>query len=65
LSGTAPQDQFNTLLSFDDALGKKVVNGQAVFDLKKAEHVSPRIGPNNTASWSLSEELLHSEAEEK
>jgi hypothetical protein len=64
LSGTAPQDQINTLFDFNTALKKKKVNGQFVFDQEKGENVNPR-AMGNQLSWSLSLELLHAEAEPK
>jgi hypothetical protein len=64
LSGTAPQDQINTLFSFNEALKKKQVNGQSVFDQTKGEPVNPRTIPSGV-SWSLSLDLLHSEAAPK
>mgnify|MGYP001549037667 FL=1 len=61
LSGTAPQDQINTLFSFNESLKKKQVNGQPVFDQTKGDPVNPRTIPGGV-SWSLSLDLLHSEA---
>lgn len=64
LSGTAPQDQVNTLLDFNAALKKATVNNQPVFDPLKGESVSPKI-VNGVASWTLSVELLNSGEDEK
>jgi len=61
LSGTAPQDQINTLFDFNAALQKKQVNGQFVFDQKKGEPVNPKAMAGGL-SWHLSLDLLHSEA---
>jgi hypothetical protein len=65
LSGTAPQDQVNTLFDFNTALKKKKVNGELVFDQNKGDPVNPRLGPNNVETWSFSLELLHSEKSSK
>ena len=62
LSGTAPQDQVNTLFDFNTALKKKQVGGQFVFDQQRGDAVNPRLS-GNQESWSLSLELLHGEAE--
>jgi hypothetical protein len=62
LSGTAPQDQVNTLFDFNTSLKKKKVNGQFVFDQQKGDPVNPRMS-GNAESWSFSVELLHAEAE--
>jgi hypothetical protein len=63
VSGTVQQDQVNTLFDFDTAFRKKRVGDQFVFDQQKGDHVNPRFGANgNTGTWSLSVELLHSEA---
>ena len=61
LSGTAPQDQINTLFSFNESLKKKQVNGQFVFDQTKGEPVNPRLN-GNLETWNFSVDLLHSEA---
>ena len=61
LSGTAPQDQVNTLFDFNTALKKKQVGGQTVFDQQQGDAVNPRLN-GNQESWSLSLELLHGEA---
>jgi hypothetical protein len=62
LSGTAPQEQINTLFDFNTSLKKKQVNGQYVFDQQKGDPVNPRTMPNGV-SWNLTLELLHVEAE--
>jgi hypothetical protein len=62
LSGTAPQEQINTLFDFNTSLKKKQVNGQYVFDQQKGDPVNPRTIPNGV-SWNLTLELLHVEAE--
>ncbi len=64
LSGTAPQDQINTLFDFNTALKKKQVNGQFVFDQQKGDSVNPRLS-GNIETWNLSVDLLHSEAAPK
>lgn len=61
LSGTAPQDQINTLFDFNTAMQKKKVNGQQVFDPDNVEPISPRI-VNGVLSWNLGLYLLHPEA---
>jgi hypothetical protein len=63
LSGTAPQDQVNTLFDFNTALKKKKVGDQFVFDQQKGDNVNPRFGPDGKGTWNLSLELLHVEAE--
>ncbi len=60
LSGTAPQDQVNTLFDFNTALKKKQVNGKYVFDQDKGDTVNPRQS-GNLETWSFSLELRHSE----
>lgn len=64
LSGSAPGDQVTTLFDFNTALKKKTLNNQPVFDQMKGEAVNPRRS-GDVVSWSLSLELLHTEAEEK
>jgi len=64
LSGSAPQDQVNTLFDFDSALRKAQLNGQPMFDPQQGEHVNPRLQPPSTEVWSMSTELLHTEAEQ-
>jgi hypothetical protein len=59
LGGTVPQDQVNSLFDFNTALKK-----QPVFDPLKGETVNPRFS-GSVGTWSLSLELLHTEAEEK
>ncbi len=61
LSGTVPQDQVNTLFTFNELLKKKKVNGQFVFDQDKGDAVNPKFN-GNMGTWSLSLFLLHSEA---
>ena len=63
-SGGAPNDQLDTLLNFNDALKKKTVNKQPVFDPNKGENVNPK-GGNNGYTWNLSLELLHPDEEGK
>jgi hypothetical protein len=65
LSGTAPQDQVNTLFDFNTTLKKKIVNHQPVFDPLLGDNVNPRNVAPNLYSWNLSLELLHTEAEDK
>jgi hypothetical protein len=62
LSGTAPQDQVNTLLDFNEKLKKKKdANNQPVFDPNKGDYVNPKSIGNGMCSWSLSVELLNTE----
>ena len=61
LSGTAPQDQVNTLFDFNTSLKKKKAGGQFVFDQQKGDTVNPRL-QGNVEAWSFSLELLHVEA---
>jgi hypothetical protein len=63
LSGTVPQDMVNDLFTFDAAIHKKQVNGQYVFDQAKGEHVNPRVASNGQETWSLTLELVRTEAE--
>jgi hypothetical protein len=62
LSGTAPQDQINTLIDFNEAMQKLKVNGQFVFDQQNVQAINPRLS-GNVESWSLGLQLLHTEAE--
>jgi hypothetical protein len=64
LSGSAPEDQVNTLFDFNDTLKKKTLNNQPVFDPTKIETVSPK-HIQNGYSWSLSLGLLHPDQEGK
>ena len=61
LSGTAPQDQVNTLFDFNTSLKKKKVNDQFVFNQSKGDTVNPRVS-GNLEAWNFSLELLHAEA---
>ena len=61
LSGTAPQDQVDTLFNFNTALKKKKVNDQFIFDQRKGDPVNPRVS-GNLESWNFNLELLHAEA---
>ncbi len=61
LSGTAPQDQVDTLFNFNTALKKKKVKDQFVFDQHKGDPVNPRVS-GNLESWNFNLELLHAEA---
>jgi hypothetical protein len=63
LSGSAPQDQVNTLFDFDSGLRKAQLNGQPMFDAQKGEHVNPHLN-GNVEVWSMSTELLHTEVEQ-
>jgi hypothetical protein len=65
LSGTAPQDQLNTLFDFNAALKKATLKGQPVFDPLTGDAVNPRSIGNGQVSWSLSLDLLHTEEEQK
>lgn len=65
LSGTAPQDQVNTLFDFNTALKKATLKGQPAFDPLKGDSVNPRTISGGMVSWSLTLELLHTEEEEK
>jgi hypothetical protein len=62
LSGTAPQDQVDTLFDFNTALKKTKINDQFVFDQQTGETVNPRLS-GDQEMWSLSLDLVHSEAE--
>jgi hypothetical protein len=61
LSGSAPQEEFNTLLNFNTAMQKAKNNGQFVFDQHTGEPVNPRL-TGNVLQWSFSLNLLHPEA---
>ena len=63
LSGTAPQDEVNTLFDFNTTLKKKLVNSQFVFDQSKGDPVNPRVS-GNLANWNLSLFLAHAETDE-
>jgi hypothetical protein len=60
LSGTAPQDQINSLFNFNSAMQKVTLNGQPMFDTRGGEPVSPRNSGNNLA-WSFSLQLQKTE----
>ena len=60
LSGTAGDDQANTLLDFNATMQKATLNGQPMFDPKGGETVHPRKVPGGLA-WSFTLQLLHSE----
>jgi hypothetical protein len=64
LSGSAPKDQLDTLINFNEAFKKKKLNNQPLFDPSKGEPITPRIQGDNYM-WSLSVDLLHSAQEEK
>jgi len=64
LSGTAPQDQVNTLFTFNETIKKKQINGQPVFNPLKGEPVGPK-PTGNSVTWNFWVELLHTEAVEK
>ncbi len=64
LGGTTTPEMVNTLFDFNAALQKVKVKDQPIFDPQKGERVNPRLGANNTETWSLSLELLHTEAEQ-
>jgi hypothetical protein len=64
LSGNTTADQVNTLFDFDSALRKAQLNGQPMFDPQKGTHVNPRLQPPNNETWSMSTELLHTEADQ-
>jgi hypothetical protein len=63
ISGNAPQDQVETLFTFNKTLKKKTLNKLPVFDETKGTTVSPKV-VGGELSWNLSLELLHSAAEE-
>jgi hypothetical protein len=65
LGGTAPQEQFNGLLNFYDALKKVKVNGQFVFNQTKGDSISPRVTTPNTLGWNFTLELLRADEEAK
>jgi hypothetical protein len=62
LSGTAPEDQVNTLFDFNEAMQKLKVNGQFVFDQQNVQAINPRLN-GNMETWNLGLQLLHTEAE--
>ena len=64
LSGTAPQEQIDTLFDFNTALKKKQVNGQYVFDQQTGDPVNPKVS-GNQETWNLSLNLVHAEVEAK
>jgi hypothetical protein len=59
LAGTAPADQVNTLLDFNSAMQKAVLNGKPMF-APGGETVHPRQS-GNTVSWNFTLQLLRSE----
>ena len=62
LSGSAPQDQVNTLFDFNSTMQKVMVHNQPMFDRTKGQTVNPVMRGNREA-WSFSLELLHSEGD--
>ncbi|HEX7652036.1 MAG TPA: hypothetical protein VF607_00930, partial [Verrucomicrobiae bacterium] len=64
LNGTVTTDDINALFEFDKSFRKSTINNQPVFDPQKGQHVNPRTGNNNTAYWSMSTELLHTDEEQ-
>jgi hypothetical protein len=61
LSGTAPADQFNTLLDFNTAMQKVTNQDRLMFDPQGGEPVTPHKGSGNTLTWSFSLQLQHTE----
>jgi hypothetical protein len=64
VGGTTTPEQVDALFNFDSALRKVKVKEQPVFDAQRGEHVNPRLSGNNIETWSMSTELLHTEAEQ-
>jgi hypothetical protein len=64
LSGSAPEDQVQTLFDFNDSLKKKTLNKQPLFDPATGEPVNPHKGANGY-TWSMSLNLLHTGQEGK
>jgi hypothetical protein len=60
LSGIAPQDQFEALLTFNTAMKKAVLNDKPMFDPQGGEDVAPRVTGNNL-TWSLTLQLANEE----
>jgi hypothetical protein len=65
LSGSAPEDQVDTLFNFSEALKKKKLNSQGLFDPNAGDPIAPRRGAGDTYSWSMSLQLAHAAQEEK
>jgi len=61
LSGSASQDEFNTLLNFNTTMQKVIVNGKPMFDAARSEPVNPHTGPNNTLTWNFTLQLANTE----
>jgi hypothetical protein len=61
LSGTAPDDQVNTLFNFNTAMQKATNQNRPMFDLQGGEPVTPRKGAPHTVTWSFSLQLQHTE----
>jgi len=60
LTGTAGQDQINTLFDFNSAMQKAALNGQPMFDPHSGEPVSPR-NVSGGVTWSFSLKLQNPE----
>jgi hypothetical protein len=66
LSGTSPKDQVNILFDFNDALKKKKLNNQPLFDPNAGAPVNPHgNGNSDIYSWSMDLQLMHAAQEEK
>ena len=64
IGGTTTPEQIDALFNFDSAFRKTKLNNLSMFDPQKGEHVNPRLSGNNLETWSMSTELLHTEAEQ-
>lgn len=64
LSGVAPQDQFNELLSFNSEMKKATLDGKPMFDPKGSanQDVNPSIA-GDTLRWTFTVQLANSELE--
>lgn len=60
LSGTATQDQFDTVLNFNKTMKKVELDGKPMFDPRGSEDVNPRIMGNNL-NWSFTLQLANKE----
>jgi hypothetical protein len=61
LSGTAPQEQFQTIIDFNRAMKKAALNGKQMFNPQGGEDVSPRVAGNNL-NWNFTLQLANTEA---
>jgi hypothetical protein len=62
LTGTAPQDQVNTLFDFNTAMLKLKQNGQIMFN--QVDPINPRFA-GGIESWNLGLQLIHAEADSR